>query len=84
MSFDRSNEHWDFYFSEIDGAPHSTMVNPSLWDVAPIAALCEFYCIEIKLKYPKPENGMTMVGVCVQHALSIKRHSYHSEFGCER
>lgn len=59
MSSGKSSEHWDFYFCEIDGAPHSTMVNLSLLDVAPIAALCEFYCIEINLMHPNPENGMT-------------------------
>ncbi|MDE1130755.1 MAG: DUF695 domain-containing protein [Ascidiaceihabitans sp.] len=59
MLSEKSSEHWDFYFCEIDGAPHSMMVDLSLLDVAPISEFREFYCIEIKLMYPNPENGMT-------------------------
>ncbi len=54
-----SNDLWDFYFCEIDGKPHSNMVKLSLFDVAPIVPLSFFHCIEISLRHPNPENGMT-------------------------
>ncbi len=59
MSSDISSDLWDFYSCEIDDKPHSTMVNLSLFDVAPIQKLSLFCCIEVKLRYPNPKNGMT-------------------------
>lgn len=59
MTSDSSTDHWDFYSCEIDGQPHSTMVNLSLFGLAPIPKLSFFHCIEVTLKYPDPEHGMT-------------------------
>ncbi len=59
MSSEKSADRWDFYSCEIDGKPHSTMVNLSLFDSAPIPKLKLFHCLEITLKYPNPEHGMT-------------------------
>jgi regulator of RNase E activity RraB len=54
------SDHWDFYSCEIEGKPHSTMVNLSLFNVAPIRMLNTFYCIEVTLRHPSPIHGMTM------------------------
>lgn len=59
MSPDRSTDRWDFYSSEIEGNPHSTMVNLSLFEIAPVPKLNMFHCLEITLKHPSPEHGMT-------------------------
>lgn len=59
MSTDQSKDYWDFYSCEIEGKPHSTMVNLSLFDIAPKPKLDVFHCLEITLKYPNPEHGMT-------------------------
>lgn len=59
MSSDSPGDYWDFYSCEIDGKPHSTMVNLSYLDVAPVAALSLFCCIEVQLQHPHPEHGMT-------------------------
>ncbi|MTH94782.1 DUF695 domain-containing protein [Roseibium sp. RKSG952] len=58
MSPDRSTDCWDFYSCEIEGKPHSTMVNLSLFEFAPIPKLNMFHCLEITLKHPNPEHGM--------------------------
>ena len=59
MPSDVSTDRWDFYACEIEGKPHSTMVNLSLFESAPIPKLNLFYCLEITLKHPDPEHGMT-------------------------
>lgn len=59
MSPDRSSDRWDFYSCEIEGNPHSTMVNLSLFEMAPIPKLNVFHCLEITLKHPSPKHGMT-------------------------
>lgn len=59
MSSEDSNDNWDFYFCEIDGKPHSTMVNLSLFDMAPMKELGIFHCIEVHLQHPNPEHGMS-------------------------
>lgn len=59
MSTDQSTDRWDFYSCEIEGMPHSTMVNLSLFDLAPQPKLSVFHCLEITLKHPNPEHGMT-------------------------
>ena len=59
MSSDLSSDHWDFYSCEIDDKPHSTLVNLSLFNVAPIDTLAVFRCIEVKLRHPNPDHGMT-------------------------
>ena len=59
MSSVESTDRWDFYSCEIEGKPHSTMVNLSLFEFAPKPKLNVFHCMEIKLKYPNPEHGMT-------------------------
>ncbi len=56
---DTRNDHWDFYSCEIEGKPHSMMVNLSLIDVAPISSLTLFQCLEVTLRYPNPKHGMT-------------------------
>ena len=55
-----NDERWDFCFAHIDGKPHSTMVNLSLYDVAPIRKLEFFHGIEFALKQRHPENGMSV------------------------
>lgn len=59
MSTDQSTDRWDFYSCEIEGKPHSTMVNLSVFDIAPKPRLNVFHSLEITLKYPNPEHGMT-------------------------
>lgn len=59
MSANKSTDSWDYYFCEIEGNPHSTMVNLSLFEIAPIPKLNMFHCLEITLKHPNPEHGMT-------------------------
>lgn len=59
MSSNDANDHWDFYFCEIDSKPHSTMVDLSLFDVAPLATLSVFHCIELELRHPNPKHDMT-------------------------
>ncbi|MEM8649542.1 MAG: DUF695 domain-containing protein [Pseudomonadota bacterium] len=58
-STNMSDERWDFYSCNIDGKPHSTMVNLSLFSDAPIDKLSMFHCIAVNLKFPHPEHGMT-------------------------
>jgi hypothetical protein len=59
MSSEPQSDHWDFYSCVIDDKPHSTFVNLSLFDIAPIQTLSMFCGLEVKLKYPHPEHGMT-------------------------
>jgi len=59
MSLNSSDDRWDFYSCQINDVPHSTMVNLSLLDPAPIKALGIFHCIEIDLKHPDPKHGMS-------------------------
>lgn len=59
MSSDEITDHWDFYSCEIEGKPHSTMVNLSLFDIAPVPKINLFHSLEVTLKYPDPEYGMT-------------------------
>lgn len=59
MSIVSSTDYWDFYFCSIDDSPHSTLVNLSFFDIAPMRFLTTFHCIEVDLNYPNPENGMT-------------------------
>lgn len=53
------DDYWDFYFCQIDDKPHSAMVNMSLRDHAPLDSLGVFQALEVSLKYPNLENGMT-------------------------
>jgi len=50
---------WDFYICEIEGAPHSTLVDMSLINRAPIHGLSIFHCLEVGLRFPDPAHGMT-------------------------
>lgn len=59
MSSDESTDRWDFYSCSIEDKPHSTMINLSLFDIAPIQKLNRFHGLEITLKHPHPEHGMT-------------------------
>ncbi len=59
MPSDMSNEQWEFYSCEIDSKPHSTMVDLSYFDLAPINELKRFHCFEVALVYPNLNNGMT-------------------------
>jgi hypothetical protein len=59
MSTDQSTDRWDFYSCEIEGKPHSIMVNLSFFDIAPKPNVDVFHCLEITLKHPNPEHGMT-------------------------
>jgi len=59
VSSEKSTDRWDFYSCEIEGKPHSTMVNLSLFNIAPIPKLNFFYCLEVTLRHPDPEHGMT-------------------------
>lgn len=54
-----SDDQWDFYACSIHDKPHSNMVNLSLFDVAPIDGLSVFYAIEVALRFPHPDHGMT-------------------------
>lgn len=59
MISEETTDHWDFYACEIEGKPHSTMVNLSFSETAPILKLTLFHCLEIALKHPDPKHGMT-------------------------
>ncbi len=59
MSLHTASDNWDFYSCSIEEKPHSTMVNLSLHDLAPIRGLDWFHCLEVLLKSPNPQNGMT-------------------------
>ena len=59
METNAGEDQWDFYFCEIDGKPHSTMVNLSLVSIAPLPGLSLFHCLAVTLKRPNPGNGMT-------------------------
>lgn len=59
MAANEIDEHWNFYSCEIEGMPHSTMVNLSLFEVAPLPDLTNFCALEVTLKFPNPEHGMT-------------------------
>lgn len=52
-------DNWDFYFCTIDDQPHSTFVNLTIGEMAPIAELPIFHGIDLVLHHPNPENGMT-------------------------
>ncbi len=58
MPTDATTDRWDFYACEIEAKPHLTMVNLSLFELAPIQGLNLFHCLEITLKHPDPEHGM--------------------------
>jgi regulator of RNase E activity RraB len=56
----RSNDDtWDFYSCSIDDLPHSTFVNLSLTERAPIADLPIFKAIEVTLLQPNPDTQMS-------------------------
>ena len=59
MTTETFSEDWNFYFCHIDDKPHSTMVNLSLFNVAPIPELNQFHALEVTLRYPSQEHGMT-------------------------
>ena len=59
MSLHTSSDNWDFYSCSIEEKPYSTMVNLSLHDLAPIRGLDWLHCLEVTLKSPNPETGMT-------------------------
>ncbi|WP_095589062.1 DUF695 domain-containing protein [Actibacterium ureilyticum] len=59
MSSGFADSRWDFYSCEIDGMPHSTMVDLSVAEAAPIEGLTTFYCVAFKLQNPHPEHRMS-------------------------
>jgi hypothetical protein len=50
---------WDFYSCSIDDLPHSTFVNLSIANRAPIAELPMFKAIEVTLLHPNPDTQMS-------------------------
>jgi hypothetical protein len=59
MSSETQSDHWDFYSCVIGDKPHSTFVNLSLFEIAPIQTLNMFCGLEVRLKYPHPKHGMS-------------------------
>lgn len=59
MTTKPSEDSWNFYLCEIDGHPHSTFVDLALIDEAPIKGLGVFLCVELDLKHPHPDHGMS-------------------------
>ena len=54
-----TEETWEFYSCQIEEKPHSTLVNMSLREMAPFEDLRLFICLELHLRLPHPEHGMS-------------------------
>ncbi len=56
---DLPQTNWNFYSCHIDGKPHSAMIDMEFSEVAPIKSHGVFHVIEVGLRFPHPEHGMT-------------------------